>query len=85
LRSGHDLALLNLSPGGALVEGSFRALPGTTVELQLLAPGWRGAATARVLRCDVVGLRPGRGVRYRAALAFPSGLAIPDDPAEAEG
>jgi hypothetical protein len=85
LRSGHDLALLNLSSGGALVEGSFRALPGTTVELQLLAPGWRGPATARVLRCDVVALHPSRGVRYRAALAFAVGLTMPDEPAESDG
>ena len=60
------------------MEGSFRALPGTTVDFQLLAPGWRGLAAARVLRCHVVALHPGRGVRYRAALAFAEGLAVPD-------
>ena len=85
LRSGQDLALLNLSPGGALVEGSFRALPGTTVELQLRASGWRGLATARVLRCHVAALHPSHGVRYRAALAFAEGLAVPGEDTDADG
>ena len=85
LRSGQDLALLNLSPGGALVEGSFRALPGTTVELLLLAPGWRGLATARVLRCHVAALHPSRGVRYRAALAFAERVGVPGDEANSDG
>jgi hypothetical protein len=85
LRSGQELALLNLSPGGALVEGSFRALPGTTVELQLLAPGWRGLATARVLRCHVAAVHPSRGVCYRAALAFSQGLTVPSEETDVDG
>jgi hypothetical protein len=84
LRSGQDLALLNLSTGGALVEGGFRALPGTTIELQLLTPGWRGLAMARVLRCHVAALHPGRGIRYRAALAFAQELKVPAGETEAD-
>jgi hypothetical protein len=79
LRSGQDLSLINLSSGGALVEGNFGARPGTSIELQLLTPGWRGLAMAQVLRCHVAALHPSRGVRYRAALAFAQELAVPGE------
>lgn len=69
LRHGFDVAVLNIGPGGALVEGAARLLPGATVELQLAGPGWAWNTCARVLRCRVSGLLE-HGVRYRAALQF---------------
>ena len=70
LRHGLELRVLNLGPGGALVEAPARLLPGSRVELHLTAPGWGWCAGARVLRCQVAALLPEHGVRYRAALQF---------------
>lgn len=77
LRPGLELIVLDLSPGGALVEVPARLLPGANVELQLTAPGWRWLGGARVLRCQVSALLPEHGVRYRAALQFDHPLTPP--------
>jgi hypothetical protein len=77
LRHGLDLMIVNMAEGGALVEAAARLLPGSNVELQLAAPGWRWLAPARVLRCQVSALVPEQGVRYRAALQFDRPLRLP--------
>jgi hypothetical protein len=69
LRHGFDVAVLDVSAGGVLVEGRARLLPGSTVEVQLVADTATWTACARVLRCRVSGLRSNR-VQYRAALQF---------------
>jgi hypothetical protein len=74
VRPGREIGLLDLSAGGALIEAPTRLLPGTCVELQLAAPGWRWTVTARVLRCRVSALVPDQGVRYKAALMFERAL-----------
>ncbi len=77
LRTGLEVAVIDLASGGALIEAPARLLPGATVELHLAAPGWRWFASARVLRCCVFALVAEEGVRYRAALRFDRCLEAP--------
>ncbi len=85
LRTGSEVAVIDLASGGALIEASARLLPGATVELHLGAPGWRWFATARVLRCRVSALVAEQGVRYRAALRFDRCLEPPGPESRGEG
>lgn len=90
LRPGLDVAVIDLSRGGVLVETHRRLLPGARVVLQLLGPQVGLVIPATVLRCCVVAVLRDRGVRYRGALAFDkpldanregdarAGYAIPD-------
>lgn len=70
LRTGHSLTLINVGHGGLLVESGTRLLPGATVELLLTTATVCVTRRALVLRCSVVSLGQGRGMRYRGALAF---------------
>ncbi len=72
---GRDVVVVNLSEGGALVEGDARLVPGMSVDLQLTTTGGRLLVRGRVVRCYVSSLgRQGR-VRYRGAVAFEQPLA----------
>jgi hypothetical protein len=71
LRAGRELAVINVSPWGALVEGATRLLPGTNVDVHVTAAQGRVLVRARVIRCTV--WRVGADVIvYRGALAFPA-------------
>jgi hypothetical protein len=69
LRTGHPLSLVDVAPGGALVESKRQLLPGASVVL--LVNCEEGTATVRavVTRCVVHALRSD-GVEYRGALQF---------------
>jgi hypothetical protein len=67
LRPGLSVRVLDLSPGGALVESSTAVRPESTTELQLSAERGRAAVRAYVAGCWVDGLAP---LRYRARLVF---------------
>ena len=78
VRPGYDVAVVNLSAGGALLEGAHRLLPGTGVELQLRLEGKSSVpregrdvaiVRGRVLRCAVWGVRP-NAMCYRGAIVF---------------
>ena len=69
VRPGMDVALVDVSAGGALVETIHRLLPGSAIELQLDSGERRAAVRGRVLRCAVAGLRSG-AVWYRGAIGF---------------
>ena len=69
VRPGHHARLIDVSPGGALIETSHRLLPGTPVELQVETGTVRARIRGQVLRCVVVRLRP-TGVCYRGAIVF---------------
>ncbi|MGE5814345.1 MAG: PilZ domain-containing protein [Acidobacteriota bacterium] len=69
LRTGDPLVLVNLAPGGALVESTRRLLPGTTVILQVNLDEGTLSVRAEVKRCAVHLLRSDQ-VQYRGALAF---------------
>ncbi len=70
LRPGREGQLVNLSRGGACVDTSSRLLPGTPIDVQLLASGWQWTGEARVVRCLVAALPREEKVRYRAGLQF---------------
>ena len=69
VRPGHEVVLLDVSAGGALVECACRLLPGSMVDMHLVSPGRCASVRGRVLRCTVVRLRAS-GVWYRGAVGF---------------
>jgi hypothetical protein len=69
VRPGRDAHILDVSPGGALIETEWRLLPGVRVELQVGEPTALYRVKARVVRCHVALLDRGR-IRYRGALMF---------------
>jgi hypothetical protein len=69
LRAGRDLTVLDVSSGGAFVQGEARLLPGTHVEVHVITPAGRVLVRSRVLRAFVARLERDR-VEYRGALAF---------------
>src|SRR6185436_17390855 len=68
LRTGLDLSVVDVSNGGALVEGA-RLLPGTHVDVHVTTRDGRVLVRCRVVRAYVAGLQSA-AVRYRGALAF---------------
>jgi hypothetical protein len=73
VKPGQDVELIDISSGGALVEGMRRLLPGTAVELFLATGDVCASIRGRVLRCSIVGLKP-TSVSYRGAIGFDSDL-----------
>ena len=69
IRPGHDVIVIDLSHGGALVETSRRLTPGATAELQLEALHGRHTTRAAVVRSYVCLLQADQ-VLFRTALAF---------------
>jgi hypothetical protein len=70
LRPGHAVSVVNLSAGGALLDGPRPLRPGSRVFLQVTVAGQTGGRTAHVLRCAVASLKNQTGVQYRSAIAF---------------
>ena len=75
LRPGRGARIVDVSPGGALVETDWRLFPGTRVELQLGEPVALYRVKGRIVRCHVALLSRDR-IRYRGALAFEDQLAF---------
>jgi hypothetical protein len=69
VRPGRDVALVNVSARGALIEAEHRLLPGSSIELQLTAGARSATVRARVLRCSVARLRAS-SISYRGAVGF---------------
>ena len=70
LRPGCVVALVDVSGGGALVEGPRPMRPGARVHLQVATAARTFSIEAHVVRCSVWILDPVDGVRYRGALRF---------------
>ena len=70
LRPGYAVTLIDLSLGGALIQGPRPLRPGARVHLQLLTGTRRLGIAAHVLRCSVAALDSRQGVQYRGALKF---------------
>ena len=70
LRPGCVVALVDVSRGGALVEGPRPMRPGARVHVQVATAARTFSIEAHVLRCSVWILDPIEGVRYRGALRF---------------
>jgi len=68
LRTGRELSVVDVSNGGALVEGA-RLLPGTHLDVHVTTRDGRVLVRSRVVRAYVAGLQS-NAVRYRGALAF---------------
>lgn len=69
-RSGHDLVLVNLSDGGALLDTHRRVLPGAKVAILLDRDDGPVLAPGQVVRSSVAGVDPESGVTYRVAVRF---------------
>lgn len=70
VRPGHRLTVIDVSPGGALVEVERALRPGSRVDVHLETDAQHGTVSARVLRCAVAAIDSEAGITYRAALAF---------------
>ena len=70
LRPGYAVSLVDLSSGGALIQGPRPLRPGARVHLQLMTGTRRLGLAAHVLRCSVASLDSRQGVQYRGALKF---------------
>ena len=70
LRPGYAVSLIDLSAGGALIEGPRPLRPGMRVHVQIVTSARRFGLTAHVVRCAVAALDSSAGVRYRGALRF---------------
>jgi hypothetical protein len=69
LRGGRELAVIDVSSAGVLVEGAARLLPGTHVDVHLITKDGRVLVRSRVIRAYVSSLGSS-AVVYRGALAF---------------
>lgn len=70
LRPGRVVSLVDLSAGGALVEGDRPLRPGGRVQLHLVTAAGTFLLYAHVLRCAVWALDDRTGAIYRGALRF---------------
>jgi hypothetical protein len=69
VRPGHEVALINVSAGGAVIECMRGLGPGSLIELYLTDGARCASVRGRVLRCAVVKLQA-TAVFYRAAIGF---------------
>ena len=70
LRPRHQVAVVNLSAGGALIVGPRPLRPGSRVFLQVTIGGQTGGRASQVVRCSVASLEGSDGVKYRSAIRF---------------
>lgn len=75
VRPGRDVQVLELSCGGALIEGRARLVPDSTVQLRLDGGDRALQLRGRVVRCYVSGLDGGI-VSYQAGVAFEEHLDL---------
>jgi PilZ domain len=86
LRPGFNVRVVNLSGGGALLQGARAFRPGSRVHLQLVTSTRTLVLAAHVLRCAVWALDDLDGVTYRGALRFEQrceSIWDPDPPSRA--
>lgn len=69
LRTGREVAVVNVAPSGALVEADSRLLPGTHIDVHIVTPAGRAVVRSRVVRAYVWRVSNDRIV-YRGGLAF---------------
>jgi hypothetical protein len=69
VRPGREASLLDVSAGGALVETTYRLLPGSHIELDVATNERRASVRGGVLRSGVVSVRA-TGMCYRSAIGF---------------
>lgn len=69
VRPGHRAHIVDVSAGGALIDTTYRLLPGTCVELHVETRTRQTRVRGQVLRCSVVRLKSSH-VCYRGAIRF---------------
>jgi CheY-like chemotaxis protein len=72
---GLEARVLNISRSGMLIESHSKLVPDSSVEFRLCGPGTKLIVPAHVVRSEVSAVNV-RGVKYRAAAAFSSGLEL---------
>ena len=70
LRPGHAVSLIDLSAGGALIQGPRQLRPGGRVHLQVSTDARTFSLNGHVLRCAVWALDAHAGITYRGAVKF---------------
>jgi hypothetical protein len=69
LGTGLDVAVVNISTSGVLLESGSKFVPGTTSELHLTGDGANMVVPVRVIRSEIARI-DALGVKYHAAAAF---------------
>jgi hypothetical protein len=84
LRTGRELAVIDISDAGMLVEGEMRLLPGTHVDVHVVTGDGRRLVRSRIARAFVSHVAA-ELIRYRGVLMFersvdtaPVGYQVPD-------
>lgn len=85
LRPGYSVSLVDLSSGGALIQGPRPLRPGARVHLQLVHGNRRVGIGGYVLRCAVAQLDSRQGVQYRGAVKFDHRCQLPWEAPALEG
>jgi hypothetical protein len=67
---GHEVAIVNLSAVGVLIEVAAPLAPGRAVTIHLARSSRRVALAGAVVRCYVAVIARGDGARYHAGIAF---------------
>ncbi len=80
LRPGCDVSVIDLSSGGALVQGHRPLRPGARVHVRFETEGRTVSLAAHVLRCMVWSLTGEEGVVYRGALRFEAPCVSLEEP-----
>jgi hypothetical protein len=78
IRPGRDIVIVDLSCGGALVEGPWRFRPASRCDMHMQIGVDDVQVRARVVRCFVARLDRLVPVRYRTALAFDLRVELPE-------
>jgi PilZ domain len=77
IRPGRIVVIVDLSSGGALVEGPWRFRPLSRCDVHLQIAGRDVHLRARITRCYVARMERQEPVRYRTALSFDQALELP--------
>jgi hypothetical protein len=77
IRPGRTVVIVDLSCGGALVEGPWRFRPLSRCDVHVQLAGKDVQLRARIVRCFVARIERQEPVRYRTALAFDQVVELP--------
>jgi hypothetical protein len=83
LRTGRELAVIDISSAGALIEGTTRLLPGTRTDVHVVTRHGRLLVRTRVIRSFIWRLERDV-VCYRTALEFDAAVETDADPTLSE-
>ncbi len=76
VKNGPELSLVDISPGGALVDARLQMRPGSTLRLQIEGSGPSVEVPSEVLRCNIATLHGPE--MYRGAFVFSEPIALED-------